>query len=143
VSNAPNMGVGYEAQQRYPHRGQYQQAPVPYHTQADAKPQSPLSHGQSMYQGQAGAPTRDSYTLDSHAPQSNEAYSHYPRQRYNNDSRGLSHVEYGQGGEYAAYPTTTLAHSTHSNFVEIPQHDVDSDVKFLPQHAPALGMSRV
>jgi hypothetical protein len=136
ASYAQSSAASYDAQRRYSQAGQYQRAS--YDAHADSKPA--ILQTQPMYQHTQPSPTT-----------SGEGYSQYAEHRpsisgYGGDPRALSHAEYSQGGQYSTYPSTSLAHSAHSlsQSSQIPQHDVTRpDVQFLPQHVPALGMSRV
>lgn len=116
VSYAQSPISSYDTHRRYSQAGPYQQAS--YDTQVDAKPA--ISQAQSMYQHTQSATTT-----------AGEGYPQYAR------------AEYSQGGQYSTYPAHSHAHS-FSQSPQIPQHDVTRpDVKFMPQHVPALGMSRV
>lgn len=151
-SYAHNGSVGYETQQRYPQAGQYQQ--VAYDTQINrSPPESQPPPEQTMYQHQTSEDPKY-YLVEPQGQSRAEGYPQYSEQRPSIPRYGsstahhpsLTHVDYSQGGQYPSFSAPSQAHPTHSSFqssVQIPQHDVNPDVKFMPQHAPTLGMSRV
>lgn len=146
--------VGYDAQQKY--HGQYQHIAGSYDSPIDHKPTASQAPSvQPVYQ-QRMAEEQGAYMLHSHAPPRAESYPQYPDQHsaysgYGGNLQGagqqpqLTHVDYSQGGQYVPLSATSHAGSTHSNHqpAQIPPLDVIPDVKYMPQHAPILGMSRV
>ena len=149
--------VSYEAQQRFPPQGQYQQTPASYDASIDQKPTtSQATTEQGLYQ-QTGAAhdDRTQYVAQSYLPARTEGYAQHLEQaphlsRYPSNPQlaaqqpQSSRVNYSQGGQYTQLSATSYQDSTHSSlYSQIPQHEVNSDVKYLPQHAPVLGMSRV
>lgn len=155
----PEPTVGYD-EQRYS-QAPYQSVPAPYDAHLDQKPavsQSPQE--QPYYQTRQPAATRpleqSPYPSQTAIPQ---PASEYPAQtpearpsihRYGSQSQApaqplpMSSADFSQASTYSLPLAVSLATSSHSNFqpVQIPQHDVTSDVKYMHQHA-VYGMSRV
>lgn len=152
------QNVTFPDPQRYTSsQGFYQQTPVSYDGFIDTKPAtSQALPGQGLYQQQYPSPTQ-SEDYGSHIHQSNispqdDTFPQFAAQRpvmqrYNSHPQvagqhpQLSPVGVSQAG--FAFTPVSHADFTHSSYppVQIPSHDMMSDVKYLPQ--PVLGMSHV
>ena len=151
---------GYEEQHQYS-QAPYQNVPAPYDTHIDQKPAiPPASQEQAYYPPRHGTTNRlveqNPYaSRSSISPQAGE----FPSQmldnksslhRYGSQSQAptrqppVTTADFSQAGAYNPPLSVSLTNSSHSNFspVQIPQHDVTSDVKYMHQHA-VYGMSRV
>ena len=139
---------------------QYPQTPVSYDVRVDQKPalsQAPQEH--LLYQHQQSAshsPEEQSiHQIHSIQPSRAEEYPQYAPQRpslnrygsspqVQNQQPRVGAVDMSQAGSYAMPPAVSHTDFNLSSFrgVQIPSHDVDSDVKYVPQHA-VLGMCRI
>lgn len=144
--------------QRYtPNQGLYQQPPVSYDSFVDTKlATSQALPSQPLYQQQYPSPTQ-SEDYNSHLQHSNisprdDTFPQYAVQRpaiqrYNSHPQVAGHHPQLSpvGVSQAGYAFSSVSHAdfTHSSYppVQIPSHDMMSDVKYLPQ--PVLGMSHV
>jgi hypothetical protein len=147
--------VGY-SEQRYA-QDQFQQIPVSYDGRVDQKPalsQAPQEH---LLYHQTQRPSRSPeeqniHQIHSNPPSRAEEYPQYAAQRPPLNQYGSSPqvqsqqlrvgaVDMSQAGAYAL-PSRTDFNLSSFRSVQIPSHDADSDVKYVPQHA-ALGMCRI
>jgi hypothetical protein len=142
---AHDSNVAYDAQQRYPHGSHYPQASVPY---------SQPAHEQGVYQHmQRTSAEQNSYPLPSYPPLQAGGYPPHSDATHRFNSHSQIEVQalpsprgdFSHAGSYSHLHSTADADSTHSTFhpVQIPSHSFVSDVKYVPQHAHVLGMSRV
>jgi hypothetical protein len=154
---ALEANAGY-SEQRYP-PNHFQQTPVTYGTNVEQKPalsQAPQDHvlyqhhqrashspdEPGVYQIQPNQPARaEQYQYAEQRPPLNH-YGSNPQVRSQQPRVGP--VAMGQAGPYALPPAVSHADFNSSSFqsAHIPSHDVDFDVKYVPQHA-VLGMSRI
>ncbi|KAF2469656.1 uncharacterized protein BDR25DRAFT_46870 [Lindgomyces ingoldianus] len=155
--------IGYQAQQQYPQGEPHHHIPVSYDTHVDQKPTvsvseshypsvSQASQEQVIYQ-QPQRPTsmaeeQNHYVLPSNAPPRAEEYPHYVESRppltHMGSNPRVAHsqpspVNLSHARPYALPPTISLSDSIRPSYqtvpVQIHQHDVNSDVKYVPQHA--------
>lgn len=152
--------LGYQELQRYP-QSPYQQIPVSYDTPVDQKPSiSRPSQEQVVYQHHQQATGRPeeqpAYLQHSSLPSQAEDYPQYPEHRpsihrYGSHSQAplqqppASSAELSQAASYNL--PAAVSHPSDFSYsafqpVQIPRHDMTSDVKHMPQHA-VYGMSRV
>ncbi|PSN69199.1 hypothetical protein BS50DRAFT_632992 [Corynespora cassiicola Philippines] len=150
-SFAHEAPMGYQ-DPRYSQGAQYQQIPVSYDTPADARiavSQAPQQQQQQMlYQHQQpSASTADehsNYVLQPTAPVQSEDYSYAdPRpslNRFGSNNHISAPQPHGasidpiQAISYTQPPAVSYADRNFSSF-QIPQYDVNADVKYVSQHA--------
>lgn len=160
--------VPYPEPQQYP-QSQYQSTPVSYESHVDSKPTSSQAPQEPVYYRPQPQPTsrpeeQTSYTPQtSLSPQTEDYPAPYAESRpslprYSSHSQvplsqpQVTAADLSQAGPYtlplavsqAVSHAVTHADSSHSTFqpVQIPQHDVASDVNYARQHV-VYGMSRV
>lgn len=162
--------AGYQMQQ-FPQSSHYQQAPVSYDNHLSeqkpavseaSQPASQAYQEQPMYQQARRASNiqedHSVYGLGSHMSPRTETYPQYGEHRASLSQAGNprapvsqaqpSPVHMSPSGSYhpPAAPSQMQAHppSSRTNFlpVQIPQHDVNPDVKYMAPHT-VLGMSRI
>jgi hypothetical protein len=159
VQFSQNTSSSYQAPLQYTQGSTYPPVSIPYNGHLDGKPagsqtlsQQPVYH--QPYPSSGQQEPEGSYRSHSSVSPRSDHYSQYTEsrpglQRYNSHPQVSMHsseaVSAGsnQAGHYN-YPTeVSHAHFSHSSYssVQIPIHDMNPDVKYMPQ--PVLGMSRV
>ena len=144
-------------EQRYPQE-HFQQTPASYDSHVELKPTATQATQEHLlYQHQASHNTEEQAPYHRHTTQPARSgdYAQYVERRpslnrYSSNPQVSSHqshvgpIDMGQAGSYTLPQAVSHADFTHSSFQspQIPQHDVDSDVKYMPQHA-VIGMSRI
>ena len=166
VLTSPPTQYSHEPSVSYqssPHYGQgqapYQQVPVSYDSNHETRSiVSQVMPQQSLYQHQSTSQSEEQGSYHSHSSVSprSDQYTPYAEtqpalQRYNSHPQAalqqvhVSPVGMSQAGPYnypAAVSHADYSHSSYSS-VQIPIHDLNSDVKYMPQPQSVLGMSRV
>lgn len=153
-----DANTGYQGNLPYTQGQAYPPVSVSYDNHLDSKPTvsqtiPQQSLYQQSYQSNTQAETERNYHSQSVSPRSDQ-YPQYPDarpapQRYNSQPQVPLHtlrngsVDMSQAGPYSNPTTVSHADFSHSSYqpVQIPIHDMTSDVKYMPQ--PVLGMSRV
>jgi hypothetical protein len=89
------------------------------------------------------SPRRDHYTTHTESRPLLQRYNSHPQIPAH--SMQPSSAEMSLAGPYSYTATVSLADFSHSTYpsVQIPMHDMNSDVKYMPQAQVVLGMSRV
>ncbi len=149
---------GYQGSLPFSQSSVYPPVSVAYDAHVEVKPtvtptvpQPPLY--QQSYQPNTQPEAERGYHSQSVSPRS-EQYPQYPEsrpvlQQFNSQSHvpvhplRVSSADLSQGGSYNLPAAVSHADFSHSSYpsVQIPIHDISSDVKYMPQ--PVLGMSRV
>lgn len=138
-----NANIHYEPQ-RYSQGSPYPSISVPYGT---SKPTLPHQLGEPYQHGLPPASTSEqTYMTGLPTSSGTASYTEHAQTlgSYDASSRGYSQGDYSHGGPYTSFPASAYPQTSHSSFPSAQiQHGLTPDVKFLPQHVPSLGMSRV
>jgi hypothetical protein len=159
VHYSQNPNTNYQASLQYTEGSSYPPVPIPYDGHLNAKPSvsqtlAQRSLYQQPYQSNSQQEAEASYQSHSSVSPQSDHYPQYtePRpslSRYNSQpqvpmrSSQVGSVGNSQAGRYSYPAEVSHADFSHSSYssVQIPIHDMNPDVKYMPQ--PVLGMSRV
>jgi hypothetical protein len=147
--------ANYEPPQHYSQPStSYQQVPVSYQSAVDSKPigSRPLPQ-HSLYQhGQHSTSQADEHASHHSHSSVSPRGDYYPvLQRYNSHPQVAAHLmqvnsaDMSQAGSYSHTAAVYHADHNHSTYPpdQTPMHDMNPDVKYMPQAQVVLGMSRV
>lgn len=152
---SPGSNIGYQTSLSYSQAPAYPPVSVGYDNQLDSKPVGSQSGiYQQSYQTARSSEVENSYRSRASVSPRSEQYPHYADSRpalprYNSQPQPSLHplrvssADMSQAGSYNLPAAISHADFSHSSYppVQIPIHDMPSDVKYMPQ--PVLGMSRV
>jgi hypothetical protein len=153
-----DQGLGYHASPLYgPRQGIYTQGSTAYdhnHETRSSVSQAMPQHTLYQHHSTSQSEDRNSYHSQSSVSPRSDQFSPYTESgpvlpRFSRQSHVAPHqaqfssAEMGQAGPYIHSATVSHADFSHSSYssVQIPNHDLPPDTKYVPQ--PVLGMSRV